>query len=283
MQSALELLAHSDEELARTDPLVMNLLVAKGVPSLADLHIPNYQRQADAWADHFRRRLPAFEPMFRQAPQDWKNDIRFFRLAALHWYVENELGVAYKDDQREAQERGFRVMLYINPSDLFLNGVMDTRRGTCGNMSALYVALGWRLGWPVSLAAVHSHYVLRYDDGEVTHNIEATQAGYGGCKSDPDEYLIREYRLTRKAVGTGSDLRAFTPRELLGIFFGLRARHFKDVNNVREAEKDYLLARYLCPVNHTLYFGAMGIQILRGAEMFDPGEEGYPTQMADFI
>ena len=84
---------------------------------------------------------------------------------------------------------------------------MDTRRGTCGNMAALHVAIGWRLGWPVSLACVKSHLICRYDDGKVTHNIEATQAGYGGFKSDPDEYLIKEYGLPPIAVSSGSDLR----------------------------------------------------------------------------
>lgn len=42
-----QLLACSDGELARVDPLVMNLLVAKSIPSLADLDIARYQKQAD--------------------------------------------------------------------------------------------------------------------------------------------------------------------------------------------------------------------------------------------
>jgi hypothetical protein len=85
---------------------------------------------------------------------------------------------------------------------------MDTRRRTCANMAALQVAISWRLGWPVSLARVRSHCICRYDDGKVTHNIEATQAGYGGFKSDPDEYLIKQYGLSPKAISSGSDLRA---------------------------------------------------------------------------
>ena len=94
-------------------------------------------------------------------------------------------------------------MLYTDPSDLFLNGVIDTRRGTCANMAALHVALGWRLGWPVSLACVASHFVCRYDDGQVTHNIEATQSGHGGFRSDPDEYLIKKHELPPVAIASG--------------------------------------------------------------------------------
>src|SRR5262249_50895476 len=76
---------------------------------------------------------------------------------------------------------------YTDPSDLFLNGVMETRRGTCGNMSMVHVALAWRLGWPVSLACVHSHHITRYDDGRVRYNIEATDTGRGGFVAPTDE------------------------------------------------------------------------------------------------
>jgi hypothetical protein len=137
-----------------------------------------------------RRRLPSAERVFRQTPQDWKNDVNFFRLGVLCGYLEHEAGIAYNEDQRTAT-----AVYYTDPSDLFLNGVMDTRRGTCGNMAALHVAIGRRLGWPVSLACVRSHYICRYDDGQVTHNIEATQAGYGGLQVGPGRVPDRALRV----------------------------------------------------------------------------------------
>jgi hypothetical protein len=247
-----QLLACSDEELSRVDPLVMNLLVAKSIPSLANLDIPRYQRQADQWADEVRQRLPAAERVFWQTPWDWKNDVNFFRLGVLCGYLEHEAGIAYREDQRNGGP-----VFYTDPSDLFLNGVMDSRRGTCGNMAALHVAIGWRLGWPVSLACVGSHFICRYDDGQVTHNIEATQAGYGGFKSDPDDYLIRQYNLPSVAISSGSDLRAIKPREMLGVFIGLRGRHMRDTGKLEDAETDYLLARHLFPNNRRLYIDCM--------------------------
>ncbi len=123
--------------------------------------------------------MPGAERVFRKTPQDWKNDVNFFRFGVLCCYLEHEAGIAYKEDQRNVT-----AVWYTDPSDLFLNGVMDTRRGTCANMAALHVAIGRRLGWPVSLACARSHFICRYDDGKVTHNIETTQAGYGGFKSD---------------------------------------------------------------------------------------------------
>jgi hypothetical protein len=95
-----QLLACSDDEFARVDPLVMNLLVAKSIPSLADLDLPRYQRQADQWAEDVRQRLPAAEQVFWQRPWEWKNDVNFFRLGVLCGYLEYEAGIAYNEDQR---------------------------------------------------------------------------------------------------------------------------------------------------------------------------------------
>ena len=126
MNDYRQLLACSDAELARVDPLVMNLLVARSIPSMADLDIARYERLADWWAEDVRRRLPGAERVFWQTPEDWKNDVNFFRLGVLCGYLEHEAGVAYVEEQRHAT-----AVRYTNPSDLFLNGVMDTRRGTC--------------------------------------------------------------------------------------------------------------------------------------------------------
>jgi hypothetical protein len=77
--------------------------------------------------------------VFRRTPQDWKNDVNFFRLGVLCGYLEHEAGIVYNEDQRTATD-----VYYTNPSDLFLNGVMDTRQGNCGNMAVLHVAIGSR-------------------------------------------------------------------------------------------------------------------------------------------
>jgi hypothetical protein len=266
------------EELARIDVVVMNLLVAKSIPGLAKLDIPYYQRLADNWAAEVARRLPAAEKKFRQSPGEWKNDINFFRLGILCGYLDRELGIADNEHQRHEGP-----VWYTNPSDLFLNGVMDTRRGTCGNMATLHVAIGRRLRWPVSLACAGSHFICRYDDGRVTHNIEATQAGYGGFKSDPDEYLIEKHGLPPIAISSGSDLRALGPRELLGTFIGARGRHLCDTGQKRQAEGDFLLARWLFPVSRNLYKSAMATAVPRGATLFEPREVGSPYTLGQWL
>jgi hypothetical protein len=102
--------------------------------------------------------------------------------------------------------------------------------GTCGNMAALHVALGWRLGWPLSLACAGSHYICRYDDGKKVFNIEATVYGDGGgFSSPPDEHYIQKHKLPKLALDCGSDLRSVTPLKMLALFLGLRARHLENI------------------------------------------------------
>ncbi len=236
MHTLGELVGRPNEYLHDVDPLELNLLVAQALPAFADLEVAPYQQRADEGAEDFQRRLPVFEAEFRKSPQDWKNDIRFFRLGGLCWYVAEVLGIRYRDDHREATS-----VLYTDPSDLFINGVMDTRQGTCGNMAALHAALAWRLGWPLRLACAGPHIFCRYDDGQVIHNIECTNNGRGGFQSHPDSYYQEHYRIPDVAIRCGSDLRALSPRETLGLFFGLRGRHWEDVGRLPEAEVDYCL------------------------------------------
>ena len=140
-----EIFSMTENELEVVDPVVMNLFVAQGIPALAGLDVGYYVRLADEWGDDLRHRMPALEEEFRDNPSEWRDDIDYFRLGLVCWYVDMVLGIAYREDQRNLQR-----IRYTDPSDLFLNGVMDTRRGTCATLALLHVVLGRRIGLPVS-------------------------------------------------------------------------------------------------------------------------------------
>jgi hypothetical protein len=212
----------SESELAATDPVEMNLLVAKGIPALAGLEIPPYQRQVDEWATEIKRRLPNLERHFHRTPGDWDHDINLFRLGVVCQFVDKDLGIRYKEEQKYVAK-----WTYADPGDLFLNGVIDTRRGTCGNMTALHVALGWRLGWPVSIAMAGWHEVLRFDDGKAVWNVEASNTE-GGFRTNPDGFYQQEHNIPQEYIDGGSDLTFLRPRQLLGKTFGLRGRYWYD-------------------------------------------------------
>ena len=274
-----QLVALPNDELAKVDPVVMNLVVAKGIPALGNLDIGHYVGLADHWAAEIEQHIPAGDANFYRNPERLQNDLDFSRLAVAWWYVEKVLRISYRKDQR-----GLTQVLYTNPTDLFLNGVMDTMQGTCGNMAALYVALCWRLGWPVSLACVGAHHVARYDDGQKTFNVEVSRYGEGcGICSPPDRCYMEDNKLPQRAVDCGSDLRAVTPREMLGLFVGLRARHLENKRLIAESEPDYLLARYLFPKNRHLHVAQGRISVQCSMRLLEPHEKGHPIELSEWL
>ncbi len=157
-------------------------------------------------------------------------------------------------------------------------------------MAAFYHAFAWRLGLPASIACVGSHYLIRFDDGKIQYNYEATPSGFGGFKSDPDEYVIAKYSLPEIAISSGSDLRALTAREVLGVNYSMKARHLRDVGllagsleQILLSEPEWLLARHLMPSKRMVYRNQMSVSLLRDESLFLPTETGHPrTLVAEF-
>jgi hypothetical protein len=278
--TAEQLVGLSDEQLAEFDPLAVNLIVAKGVPRLADLDIRRYQIQVNAWAwDFAKQYLPAWTKVFQKEPEFYNHDPRLFEVGMIQQFFAKEVGITYRQDVSDS----VRIRL-LNPSDLFVNGLLDTLEGTCANMPVLYVAVAWRMGWRVSLACQRAHYLTRYDDGSQTFNIEAaiSRTDGPGFYWSSDDLHIELNQITDKALISGSDLKALSPRERLGAFFSSRARHYRnmcdqygDYSWLQFAERDCLLACHLFPdyrlANNELTF----LRALLSKERFDPEEAGH--------
>jgi regulator of sirC expression with transglutaminase-like and TPR domain len=64
------------------------------------------------------------------------------------------------------EEEGFRGNThdYYDPSNSFLNDVLDQREGIPITLSILYVAIGRRLELPVAGVSFPGHFLVRYDD-----------------------------------------------------------------------------------------------------------------------
>ena len=284
-----QLLALPDSELEKVDVIELNLAVAREIPGLEDLDIAKYQRIVDGWANDIRPRLPAAEQAFAQTPEKWQNDVRFFRLGVVASYLNEHVGIAYIDEQKqvqiEARKTGKPVEIrYTNPGDLFVHDLIDNKRGTCGNMPTLHVAMGRRLGWPVSLAAVKAHTVCRCDDGQVVYNIETTHTEQGGMFSaGTDAEYLEDFGLPKRAITSGSDLNSMTARQMLGYFIGLRARHFADTGRMDLADRDYALARALLPNHRKTWQASMEVAILKGTHLFNPGETEGPSGLTYWL
>ena len=201
-----------------------------------------------SWTDQFSRWLVSSEYEFRKTPYKWKNDIDFFRLGMLAQFLDQGVGIAYNQEQKYV-----KAIRYKNLRDLFIHGLIDTKRGTCGTMPTLHVAIGRRMGWPVSLACIDSHYVCRYNDGKKVYNFEATDTGRGGFGVGTDKEYIEKNKLAPMSTSSGSDLRSLSAREMLGVFISLRGRYYNDTGQVELADSDYTLARWVFPKNRLIY------------------------------
>jgi hypothetical protein len=270
-----QLLALDDTELEATDLVEMNLSVAREIPSLEKLDVPRYCRIVDQWTNAFRNWLPSAEKKFRAQKAYFKNDIRFFRVGMLASYMGKSLGLRYPESHKR-----LNAIYYTDPSHLFLNGLIDTKLGSCGNMAALHVAMSRRMGWPVSLACANSHFLSRFDDGEVIHNIEATHVdATGGFTSDPDKTCMKFQDIPQKAVDCGSDLRSLSAREMMGAFIALRARHFRDSGDLHRADLSYCLSRVLFHQRRKTYIEGMIPLLKRCEQLFERGEVGHPESL----
>jgi len=287
-RTVAQLIALRDEELERTDIVEMNIAVAREIPGLEKLDYGRYRGIVDGWTDRFRFWLMTVEPAFHKTPARWKNDLAFFRMGMLAQFLDEQIGVAYVKEHKASLMRDRKAgrkpqILYTNPGHLLLHGLLDTRQGTCASLPTLQVAIGRRMGWPVALACVGSHYVCRYDDGKKVHNIETTDTGRGGFAETTDKEYIAEKQTSRRAVACGSDLRKLSAREMLGVFVAMRARHYCDVNQIRRSARDYALAYTLFPSSRKIYIGVVGNMVPRGFELFTPDEHGHPDSLAAFI
>lgn len=233
-------LGRTDAELAMIDPVWMNLVVARGVPALEGLSIGPYMQLMDEWVAEIKRQLPKHEERFRRDPAAWDNDIDMFRLGVVCYFVHNDLGIRYKEEQKYVKS-----ISYTDPNDQFLSGVMDTRKGTCANMAVLHLAIGWRMRWPVSLAMAGWHEFLRFDNGKVVWNIETSNTEGGGFRTNPDRFYQEQYNIPQEAIDSGSDLTFLTPGQTLGTYFGARGRHFHDMLDPRVPKTNSEYVYYL--------------------------------------
>jgi hypothetical protein len=107
------LLDFSQHGLETVDPVVLNLVVAQEIPLFSSLDIGLYSCEVNRWATELRGCLPGAEQEFHRTPEAWKDDLAFFHLGMLCWYVDEVLGIRYREDQRDLQ-----TVCYTDPRDL---------------------------------------------------------------------------------------------------------------------------------------------------------------------
>jgi len=123
----------------------------------------------------------------------------------------------------------------------YLNGILDTKMGSCVTMPILYLSIAQRLGYPVYPVSVPWHFFLRYVDPTFKmQNIETT--GGGGYSSD-DEYTA-VLQISQQGIKSGAYLRTMTYREFVAelvaqnaMYWGMRGDFTKAIHYLEKATK----------------------------------------------
>ena len=100
----------------------------------------------------------------------------------------------------------------VNPAELFLHGLLQTRRGYCMNLSLLYLILGERLNLPLVGVPLPNHFFVRYDSPEYRVNIEATEGG----AAFPDSFYEQRFGVTKDSKYFLTNL---GKKQTLGAYF----------------------------------------------------------------
>jgi len=236
-----ELLKMSPEQLADVDIAEMNLLCATGLPGAENLDIDKAFARLDDYAQGVRYWTDQSMWDFRQNPGKFENSEAKFRVLLLISVLQKDFGVHYND-------RGERNCDFSSSKNPFIHGMIDdTNGGTCASMPVMYVAVGRRLGYPISLVLAKTHIFARWDDGSERFNIEGTNPRFD---DHPDSYYRKwPYPISDAELKQGWYLKPLTPAEELAVFLQNRAYCLMDNGRFKEAQLAFARSYQLAPQN----------------------------------
>ena len=126
---------------------------------------------------------------------------------ALRMAIHKNAGYRYTE---QVDSRGYPT----NNEELFLHGMLKTKRGYCMNLSLLYLIIGQKLDIPLFGVPLPNHFFVRYDKGKDRINIEATEMG----TSFPDSFYGQRY-LGSSEKDNPYFLKNLNTKQTLGAYF----------------------------------------------------------------
>jgi hypothetical protein len=220
----------------------VNLACAQGLPGAEAIDTGACLHELDRWAAQAGYHTELVSGLFRRDPAAFNNSWAVFRVMDLVTVLQRDIGVRYDPDLTTRDD------FFCDPRNLFVHGVVETRRGTCSSLPPVYVAVGRRLGYPLRLVRTKYHLFARWDEpGGERFNIECTSLGFN---SDPDEYYLTwPAETSREEAELYGFLRTQTPREDLAGFLAMRGHCWLANDRPREAAEAYGWAARLTPRN----------------------------------
>jgi hypothetical protein len=255
-QTLAELLALPPERLEKVDIALIDLLCAEGLPGAENLDVKDCLATLDRWASVVKAETERNAHRFAEHPEKFKNSLGRYRMAIMEAVLSQDFQVQYNPERAKelADSHYFAqgeplssgdLSFFSDSKDFFLHGLLADRHfGTCASMPYLYVALGRRLGYPVSIAATHMHSYVYYDEGNGNHfNVEATETR--GFFTPTDQ----QYRnppwgapLSPECFETMGLLKPLSNREAMGHLLATRAGVYRSAGRHDEEAKTWEIA-----------------------------------------
>ena len=226
----LENILHNED--GQIDLALANWLIAADVPQFQDMTHDDYFKQLDAMTEQVRRDIEMMGPVVRSRGGDPDTP---------HAQCSIFCGAMIR--QRENLTPEESSALYRDANNIFLAGLLRTRRGSCVSMPLIYLVIGRRLGYPVHLVAVGKHYFIRWEEPGYRMNIETTIVGEVAMTPDDSVHLKIE-GMTRDQI-RGSEMRNLTPREVVGHLFFAREGYWSAQGPQFGKERRHDLSRAL--------------------------------------
>ena len=246
------------------DLALANWLIAADVPEFQGTTRDMYFAELDRMTGQVRRDIARMEKV---AISRGKNPADPDTRCAMFCNAIVNLRFAYTEEFRSekltpAQMRG----LYSDANNIFLAGLLRTRRGSCVSMPLPYLVIGRRLGMPVHLVSVGQHCFIRWEEPGYRLNIETTRTDKVWVTDDDNAFLEIEGIAPNQVKG--SQLRNLTDREVLGELFFARSGYWELRERYTQTRRclDLSRARQLAPddpgieVLHAAVFSHYGIK-----------------------
>ena len=133
----------------------------------------------------------------------------------------------------------------------YLNGLLDSKKGSCITLPLLYLIVGQRLNYPIYPVIAPSHLFLRYINSSSNNiNIEATSKG----KTFTNSRYIRDFSISKQGIQSGAYMREMTYKEYLSELVLINAiRYFHDKKDYDKAFKYIDIAQKLRSLTPEIY------------------------------
>ena len=215
----IEVLRLTELPEGKLDIGIAALVLAKEV--YPDIDIEEYSKKIDTMA-----KLASVLTMGSKDPD--------YRVRVLNTFLYQSWGIEYDMSDIYAKK----------PENRYLNGMLDTKKGSCITMPLLYLAIAQRMGYPVYPVAVPNHLIVRYADPSLKlQNIEATSEG-GFVPDDEYQYVLQ---IPDRGIQSGAYLRTMSNKEFLGDLIAQNAIYWGQKGDVKRAMAYVKLAVKLNP------------------------------------